>query len=444
MPVLKLPLDTATSYWIEEMTVLVLTVGGSHQPLVTAAQSLKPDRVVFLCSDDTPTARGSYEQVIGEGKVIKSNPQLEKPDLPNIVKLTGLTPSQYEIVRIKNFDSLVDCYLEARKVLGRVHREEPGDRVIADYTGGTKTMTAGLALAAVDDERCEINLVTGTRPDLEKVQDKTEFARPIVVWDLRGRRSLEEAKVRLSRYDYAGAADLMEAIGRIPISEDLRQKITIGIAICRGLDAWDRFSHKEARELLEPYRKYLVQECIMLDDLCRDQPKDPYIYVEDLLFNAERRATQGRYDDATARIYRALEMIVQIRLRTKYEIDTSDVDLAKVPEQRQKSLEHHRSEDGKLRVPLFAAWTLVPDMGDEVLGAWFAKNKGKIQDFLGSRNLSILAHGNKPIDKAEYQSRGMTGILLCQDALANIPKDERKIQAVRQLPQSLRILETSE
>ena len=37
--------------------------------------------------------------------------------------------------------------------------------------------------------------------------------------------------------------------------------------------------------------------------------------VEDLLLNAERRAIQGRYEDAIGRIYRAIELIAQIRLK---------------------------------------------------------------------------------------------------------------------------------
>jgi CRISPR-associated protein (TIGR02710 family) len=326
------------------MTILVLTAGGSHQPLVTAIQSLKPDRVLFLCSDDAPTGKGSYAQVAGEGKVIKSNPKLEKPDLPNVATQTGLLSERYEVLKIQNFDSLQDCYSVAHSILERLRSENPDAKIVADYTGGTKSMTAGLALAAVDDGSCEINLVTGTRSDLDKVRNRTEFARPVMVWDLRGHRKLEEVKFRLSRYDYAGAADLLKTMGSMPVSEAFLQKITAGISVCRGLDAWDRFNHSEAKTLLEPYRKYLVQESIVLDDLCREESRDPYVHVEDLLLNAERRAVQGRYDDAVARIYRAMELIAQVRLLRTYGIDTADVDLEKVPTQARESLGRYRSD----------------------------------------------------------------------------------------------------
>lgn len=424
------------------MTILVLTVGGSHQPLVTAIQSVKPDRVVFLCSEDASTGKGSYAQVVGGGQVIKSDPKLEKPDLPNITTQTDLLADRYEVLKIQNFDSLQDCYYVAHGVLERLRRENPDTKIVADYTGGTKSMTAGLALAAVDDGSCDINLVTGTRSNLDKVRNRTEFARPVMVWDLRGHRKLEEVRFRLSRYDYAGAADLLTTMGSMPISETFFQKITAGISVCRGLDAWDRFNHNEAKTLLEPYRKYLVQESIVLDDLCREQSRDPYVHVEDLLLNAERRAVQGRYDDAVARIYRAMELIAQVRLRKTYGINTADVDLEKLPTQARESLVRYRSDDGIIQLPLFAAWILLSTIVNDPLGIWFEANKASVQDFLGSRNFSILAHGDKPIDEAIYRSKGMAGVLLCRDALKTI-MDRGRMASLSQLPNHLSVLDFS-
>ncbi|WP_334311911.1 hypothetical protein [Aphanizomenon sp. CS-733/32] len=44
--------------------ILLITVGGSHQPIVTAIRDLQPDRVVFICSDSN---KGTKSQIIGEG-----------------------------------------------------------------------------------------------------------------------------------------------------------------------------------------------------------------------------------------------------------------------------------------------------------------------------------------------------------------------------------------
>lgn len=43
--------------------VLILTVGGSHEPVVKSIRDNKPDYIVFLCSDDLPTTKGSYIQI---------------------------------------------------------------------------------------------------------------------------------------------------------------------------------------------------------------------------------------------------------------------------------------------------------------------------------------------------------------------------------------------
>ncbi|MGH7390117.1 MAG: TIGR02710 family CRISPR-associated CARF protein [Candidatus Rokuibacteriota bacterium] len=419
------------------MTILVLTVGGSHQPLLTAITALRPDRVVFLCSDDTPTGKGSWVQVVGEGKVVKSRPDLDRPDLLNIVTLADMKAGGYEVVKLKDLDNLEACYLGACAVLERLRRELPGARIIADYTGGTKSMTAGLAIAAVDDERCEINLVAGTRSNLQQVRDRTQVAQPVTVWDVRARRKLDEVESRVSRFEYAGAASLLESIALTPVSRELRQTIVSSIAICRGLDAWDRFAHAEARELLASYRGRMVRECVMLDDLCRQELRNPYVRVEDLLFNAERRAEQGRYDDAVARAYRALELIAQVRLRTQHGIDTSTIDLTRVPEHARDALARHREEDGAVRLALVAAWELLRLLGDDPLGSWFTRTKAEILGLLETRNHSILAHGGAPIDGAVYRSRGRRMIDLCREALALIrpPADGRPV--VMQLPRSL-------
>ena len=74
-------------------TILICTVGGSHQPIVSAIKEQSPDHVVFICTDKDPaTGRpGSIIQITGAGNCIRANPQDEKPTLPNIPAQTGLS-----------------------------------------------------------------------------------------------------------------------------------------------------------------------------------------------------------------------------------------------------------------------------------------------------------------------------------------------------------------
>ena len=83
--------------------ILILTVGGSHQPLLTSINTVKSDKVFFICSQK------SCEQVIDEDKVLKSSNKLNKNDLPNLVTLAELKDDQYEIIQIDE-DDLTNCY----------------------------------------------------------------------------------------------------------------------------------------------------------------------------------------------------------------------------------------------------------------------------------------------------------------------------------------------
>lgn len=238
--------------------VLICTVGGSHQPIVTSILQHRPLFIHFVCSDDAGKAKGSYTQVVGEGKVLKSSREVDKPDLPNIATLAGVTDEQICVHKIKGFDDLNACYLETVRVIAEARRQAPESRIVVDYTGGTKSMTAGLAAAALDDGRCEISLVAGQRNDLLAVQNQTEFVRPIHVWDAQALRRIQAGRELLRRYDYAAAEQiLLDAAARFA-GEHTVEKLQRGIALCRVFDSWDKFRHADAQRLLQPYQASFV------------------------------------------------------------------------------------------------------------------------------------------------------------------------------------------
>jgi hypothetical protein len=388
-------------------TILILSVGGAHQPIVTSIKEHQPERVYFLCSDDAGKLRGSYTQVLGEGKVLKSRPDLDKPDLPNIVTLANLPPEHFEVHKIARFDDLNDCYLEALKLIEKGRKEWPGARLLVDYTGGTKSMTAGLTSAALDDGQCDISLVVGRREDLVKVKDHTEFARPVRVWDLQVVRRMQAARELLSRYDYAAAEKLLRQAAARFASERTLETLQRGIALCRAFDAWDKFDHATVRDLLHPYRGEVLPQWRFLRCLLEEDHSHGLEGVEDLLLNAQRRAAQGRFDDAVGRVYRALEMTAQLWLKLKYGIDTGDVDPALTPETQRATLERHRKEQpgktGKIEIGLRAAWDLLAAFPGDPLGQRYACESKAILNFLTVRNSSLLAHGLRPVRAEDYE-----------------------------------------
>lgn len=151
--------------------VLLVTVGGSFQPIVTSIRTLQPDRVIFLCSDGD---KGSKVQVIGEGTPCEVRRGAEVVEsLPNIPTQLGLDDRfqpERDLILIQNPDDLSECYRLASAKINALQQESANNEIIADYTGGTKTMSAALVLASVD---CGISLyvtVGTTRENLVRFE----------------------------------------------------------------------------------------------------------------------------------------------------------------------------------------------------------------------------------------------------------------------------------
>jgi len=100
--------------------------------------------------------------------------------------------------------------------------------------------------------------------------------------------------------------------------------------VVEGLMEWDRFRHREAWERLSVHLPLALAvaeawghgakvrvlkglEALLphLKGIVEAGPKPTFLLLQDLLANAERRAALGRFDDALARLYRALELAVE-------------------------------------------------------------------------------------------------------------------------------------
>ncbi len=384
------------------MKILALTVGGSCAPLVTAIQTYRPDRVYFFA---TKGPRGSRVTVDGEGRPCR--PQSGEGE-PSIVAQTGLTPDRYEVIELEDPDDLSGLYEVFVKKLREVRLNDPDATCIADYTGGSKSMGVALVLAALE---CgwELSLVRGHRPDLIKVANGTEWAARVDAAKIRVHQRLEEARRLFNAYAYTPALEILESMLRdVPVPRELKETISLWIALCRGFDAWDRFDHPQAYHILQTVQSHIVPQWRFLKRLMGQDRPSGYEPVLDLLRNAERRAARGRYDDAVARLYRAVELLAQIRLRTTHGIDTGDVRAEALPEVLRPRYEQRRNAQmtlgwgQTLKLGLWEAYGLLADLNDP-LGLAIRAREDRLRDALARRNNSILAHGTSPIQKEEYQ-----------------------------------------
>ncbi|NJK51825.1 MAG: TIGR02710 family CRISPR-associated protein [Leptolyngbyaceae cyanobacterium SU_3_3] len=432
--------------------ILFITVGGSHQPIVTSIQILQPDRVIFICSDGN---RGSKSQVIGEGtpcEVRRGNEILERlPNIPQQAKLGDRFQPNQDLVLIQEPDDLAECYVTCSAKIQQIQQQIPDAQLMADYTGGTKSMSVGLSMAALD-YRSTLYLTTATRTNIIRV-DRGEITGQVSISPVVVQRVIEQfLPVVLEQYNYPAAiTELKRLLPEMALPSEIKRKLHDLHACCCGLDAWDRFNHREALEFLIPYmQKPSIKEVVLfLKRVIDSRSKmdssfsgeegsngNGYEIVEDLLLNAERRATQQRYDDAVGRLYRALELLAQIRLQQQYEIQTDDVDLNKLPEalhsryeQRQKN---HRSS---IQLALRESYQLLAELDDR-LGDLYKARENRVIDSLKIRNNSLFAHGFQPISNGDYQKFSETVSQFIREGITAVVHSKKMSQAI-QFPTSL-------
>ncbi len=368
--------------------ILICTVGGSPEPVLRSISENSPRFVHFVCSEDDAAtgSKGSHVEVTKQR---------------GIATRAGLAPDTYMVHRVPGDDPEA-AYVIIDEVMTSA-LDEPPDDVVADFTGGTKSMSVGLVLAAAGRPSVRLQLVTGPRPDLFKVRTGMERVLPLRLLLPRLRSELEQAAGAWRRFAYDDAAERLDALLReAPAAE--RGPIERLCALSRGFAAWDRFEHARALDLLSAYTPaagpwladWLPALCLLAGD--NRARRDP-LAIRDLWHNAQRRAAQGRYDDAVARCYRLIEWTAQWLLFRDHGVeDSGKVSASLVPSDLAASCKTS-ADGGTVELPLTAAWELVARLRPESpAGLFFIAHTARLLEWIKTRNFSILAHGDRPVD----------------------------------------------
>ncbi|MDW8324899.1 MAG: TIGR02710 family CRISPR-associated CARF protein, partial [Burkholderiales bacterium] len=195
----------------------------------------------------------------------------------------------------------------------------------------------------------------------------------------------------------------LDALGA-PRNPELRAAWQRARDVSRALAAWDRFDHAGALEILGNYEGVVAQALpahfIALRSLA-DPAKQAHtpLRLWDLWLNAQRRAADGRYDDAVARIYRLIEWTAQWQLASKLGWQTADL-----PREVAEAAGIVPNRDGKYQAGLYAAWQLAAEHCGGELAGFFARERQALLDHLRRRNDSILAHGTVPVSAPDWQA----------------------------------------
>jgi CRISPR-associated protein (TIGR02710 family) len=411
----------------ERPIFLICTVGGSPQPIATALRLLRPDMVWFLVSDGK-NGQSSRVQVespeIEYGRTKDETGREIKIPGPGLKFVEGC-PARTEIIEVPadNPDGAYKACVSALKEAHRVYY--PSHRLIADYTGGTKSMTGALLMAAFARPGVEVQFMAGVRSDLVKIESGSEKPQIMAADFILAERDFAAAEQAVEGYDYAAAVLLLNAleerlanIGTKP-PESWRKLFHRARSWSEAMALWDAFNQKKAQSRLQGYPplKDMLEATGHLRPLLalagRPKGKPDWVTCADLWLNALRRGARGRYDDAVARLYRLVEATAQVHLWSRYGLKTGEIAPSEIPEEMRNSCRVNRNpKTGAEYVQLALNQTIEllrwRDPDDPLVLRVYADSDsggGRLQgpQWLSKRNHSILAHGFTSIDVKAWE-----------------------------------------
>lgn len=335
----------------------------------------------------------------------------------------------------EHFDSEIQKVLESG-----IHSKN----VFADFTRGTKAMSAALVMAALRRGIKELRYIEGERkagvviPGSEKIRDFLPL-KAIAA------RRLDACRTLLDRGAFSASAELLdpEILDAEGWDRDLKAEATYVRQVAGFLSAWDRLNYSLALERLGHLNRENSQADwarfipnpevkVWIMTLAEDGNETDTKFMEtrtrdiaiDLVANAERCVNHGRYEDALVRAYRAWELLGQMAMFSL------GYDSAKVPAadscvkqyianlERKKSNIPNRLADrrngtsyyqfARLQVARFLKFMKEPS-GQKLIAFGEKGNPGEI--FI-DRNTSVLIHGfsTKGPDNKQDAARLVNGL----------------------------------
>ena len=377
---------------------LIATVGGSADPIVVSIELNRPEFVLFVVSDGS---RGTAELVT------------EVSDLD--------TPPQYDYLEVSHPEEFVTSYEEIRQGTEAwlVERELDGLEVTADITGGTKMMTAALALAGAERFQ-EFTYIGGEQRDrggLGAVRSGTEsLITSFNPWDAYAVRDLERANRLLTGYNAELAEDVLRQAAR-KCNPELSGRLTRLAGLAQKFGEADRFSFSQLPAYLGGANfRVLKQEFPQLEDLgnhwlrvagdLSNENRTPgRSTLLELLANAQRRRWQGRFDDATGRIYRAVELYAQQLIKEAFGVELGRLTPNAIPASRRGAFSQKIGNLPPSSVSRKGVTWLYQTLTSSDYPAIQEKAKihERLKDLLQNRHNSLLGHGVQPVKESDLR-----------------------------------------
>ena len=361
------------------------------QGIYASLHKIYPDYIVFFASELSKNTISYVEELF----IADDDEFIEGQD--------------YEIVILEDIDNFNDCFEAIEAEIWKFDMlSDEKHEIIMDYTSGTKTMSSAMACCGMFYSK-DLITVSGDRKN-GIVSLGTESIKYQNLYKVYDKISLMRMRNHFNANRFYTASKILETIvdANLP-KEDLSNLVN-------AYYAWDNMDFEIAYDYLTKVDLEKLAFNDIRDDLKinlkalgtivrspHENLKNCYILAS-LINNSIRRAEEYKYDDAIARLYRAFELIAQIRLG-KYGLKSSDIDVDILKDKNVdgefiEALEKTR-QDGKIRIGLIKDFELLAELDDD-LGKEFIENRNRINNLTIKRNNSILAHGLESLDKDDF------------------------------------------
>ena len=385
--------------------LLIATVGSTVEPLAVSVLHWRPARIQFVFPATTGITVDTIRQELH-------------------ARGFALPLGACDSFCVSDHNDLAACVQDMRsnlaKEVSQWRRRGEQFRCVVDFTCGTKCMSVALGLLARPWPAVRFSYVGGEARCKEGAGRVLPGSERVVTvtnpWAVLGYQAVEDAVTAFDHHDYSeGARWLREAIRQVGDDASRKSEINALATFMEGYELWDRTEYREAFGKFDScskrlndlsgalagverhrLRQHIREASARLDQLRLDAGIPTRALLEDLIANAQRRRNEGRYVDAVARLYRAVELAAQLRLLEGHGLTTDAVPVDELPTHLRR-LQAAKDENGTIMVGLQAAYALLLHKEDS-LGERFAElGWNSPRSPLASRNASIAGHGFAPV-----------------------------------------------
>jgi CRISPR-associated protein (TIGR02710 family) len=404
------------------MKGLIATVENPGEPILQSIEDLEPD---VICSYYSPEHAGDVNEIRSK-----------------------LNSNDTEFVNIEANDpqDFGSCFEEANRAIEELANRNiyPNDTVL-DYAGGTKIMSSALVAATLGKGFQYALLTTTLNGEYRYVfmggegEDgdgsnyikggEKELLASNNPWEIRALESKRKIQHNFNNYRFHSVIDQINSL-ESEAENNVRDAYLLQAIgkLAEGYSQWDKFNYSGVKEKLregiedfETYRSlarpesYLsfspeaVEENI---EFLSNLQEETFGFdfgkrlgrrvALDMFWNATRRAEEEKYDDATVRLYRTVEMIGQIEVFNELGHHTDSIPVEQIPEALRDPFTRNEAKQ-TVELGLRDNFLLLDELGNPV-GKNFLQNEDELKKVMHTRNTSFLTHNFKVIEANQFSS----------------------------------------